>query len=106
MKFVRVASVEEFPRGRGIPLTVGDDEIAVWRADGEFFAVSAICRHHHVPTLHQGILEGRTVACPLHGWTYSLETGEAVVGAGRLERYEVKVEHGVVFVGVPDDRQE
>jgi len=80
-----------------------DDEVAVWQVDGAYHAVSAICRHHFVPTLHEGTREGLTVSCPLHGWTYSLETGVAVRGGGRLRVYETEVENGVVWIRLPED---
>ena len=44
------------------------------------------------------MLSGLTVACPMHGWTYSLETGIAVSGSGRVRTYEVKVEGENVFI--------
>lgn len=103
MRFIKVAAVDDVSPRRPARVVTPDDEIAVWNVNGQFFALSAICRHHHVPTLFEGMVEGLTVTCPLHGWTYSLETGAAVVGSGKLRRYDVNVKHGIVYVGVPDD---
>ena len=36
----------------------------------------------------------------MHGWTYSLETGKAVSGDGRVKTYEVKVEGENVYLQV------
>jgi nitrite reductase/ring-hydroxylating ferredoxin subunit len=78
-------------------------EIAVWQAAGRVYAISAVCAHQHVATLHEGTRTGKMVACPLHGWIYSLETGCAVAGSGVLKTYPVKVERGVVYVEISEE---
>jgi nitrite reductase (NADH) small subunit len=51
--------------------------VAVFRnADDEVFALLDRCPHKGGP-LSQGIVFGRSVACPLHNWTIALSTGEA-----------------------------
>lgn len=98
---VRVASIEDFPARRAVRVVLPDDEVAVWQVEGRYYAVSAVCVHHHVPTLHQGERYGLTVSCPLHGWTYSLETGEAMRGGGRLQVYRTEVADGAVWIHLP-----
>lgn len=100
---VKVAAVDEFPVRRAVRVVLPGDEVAVWKVDDRYYAVSAICRHHHVPTLHEGMREGLEVMCPLHGWTYSLATGEATRGGGRLQVYPVTVKDGSVWITVPDE---
>lgn len=89
--FVKVGKVSAFPDGRGKRMRVGDDEIALWRVRGKFYAIDNVCAHQHFALLHEGILQDLTVACPMHGWTYSLETGRATVGSGRVRTFAVKV---------------
>jgi nitrite reductase (NADH) small subunit len=49
--------------------------IAVFRtADDEVFALTDKCPHKGGP-LSQGIVFGRNVACPLHGWNIGLDDG-------------------------------
>jgi len=100
-RLVRVASVDSFPTHRALRVVLPDDEVAVWHVDGRYYAVSAVCRHHQVPTLHEGERGGLLVSCPLHGWTYSLETGEAVRGDGRLPVYATEVHDGAVWIRMP-----
>lgn len=102
-RWIVVARAEDLREGRGLRCRVGDDEVALWQVDGLCYALSAVCAHHHVPTLHEGIREGLTIACPLHGWTYSLETGRSVSGNGRVRTYPVKVEKGEILLAVEDD---
>jgi nitrite reductase/ring-hydroxylating ferredoxin subunit len=105
-RWVVVARAEDLREGRGLRCRVGDDEVALWQVDGCYYALSAVCAHHHVPTLHEGTREGLTIACPLHGWTYSLETGRSVSGNGRVRTYPVKVEKGEILLAVEDDARE
>jgi len=58
---------------------------------GRFYAVSDVCVHQHLPVLHEALLDGTTITCPMHGWSYSLETGAAVNGSGRIKVYGVKL---------------
>jgi nitrite reductase (NADH) small subunit len=51
--------------------------VAVFRtADDEIFALIDRCPHKAGP-LSEGIVQGRGVACPLHGWVIDLASGEA-----------------------------
>ncbi|HCX66435.1 MAG TPA: nitrite reductase (NAD(P)H) small subunit, partial [Rhodobiaceae bacterium] len=52
--------------------------IAVFRtATDELYAIEDRCPHKGGP-LSQGIVHGAAVACPLHNWVFSLETGVAL----------------------------
>ena len=99
--FVRVAKASDLPERRCRKFAVGDEQIALWRVGGRFYAVSDFCAHQHAPTIHRGMLSGLTVTCPLHGWTFSLETGAAETGDGRLRTFRVLVEDDAVYVEDP-----
>lgn len=96
--FVKVARVSEIPDRRSKRVTVGDEDIAVWHVGGTFYAISNVCCHQHIPALHQGILDGLRVSCPMHGWTYSLMTGLTETGQGKLRTFKVIVEEDGVFI--------
>lgn len=69
---------------------------------GEFFAIHDRCPHKHGP-LTEGIVHGKAVACPLHNWSISLETGEALgadAGKGCTPTVPLKVENGRMFLGL------
>ena len=75
--------------------------IAVFRnASDVVFALLDKCPHKGGP-LSQGIVFGRKVACPLHGWNIRLEDGIAVApDVGCAHRFETKVENGVVLLKI------
>ena len=76
-------------------------DIAVFRnADDEVFAMHDKCPHKGGP-LSQGIVHGRQVTCPLHGWKLDMASGEAVTpDVGCSKPFAVKVENGVVLLRV------
>lgn len=98
VEFVKVARVSEVRESGGKLIRVDDEEIALFKVDGKFYAINNVCAHQHFSALHQGELDGLKVTCPMHGWTYSLETGKAVSGDGCVKTYQVKVEGEFVLI--------
>lgn len=98
--FIRAARVDELSDRRGRLVRIGNDEIALYRVNGVVYALNNVCSHEHVSALHKGEVCGLQVSCPMHGWTYSLETGIATTGSGRVKIYPIKIQGSDVFVGV------
>jgi nitrite reductase (NADH) small subunit len=73
--------------------------VAVFRnAQDKIFALLDRCPHKGGP-LSQGIVFGESVACPLHNWTISLDSGQArAPDHGCAARFAVQVQHGQVFL--------
>ena len=97
-----ICKLEDIPQlGSRIvkPSTGGD--IAIFRtSDDEVFAMHDKCPHKGGP-LSQGIVHGKRVTCPLHGWNIGLEDGHAVApDVGSCAKFEVKLESGQVFLTV------
>ena len=99
ISWIRVCRTEEIPPlgARVVKRARGD--IAVFRNDAdEVFALEDRCPHKG-GRLSQGIVYGRTVACPLHNWNIQLADGRAVEpDQGCAARYPVKVEDGEVYL--------
>ncbi len=77
--------------------------IAVFRtvAD-EYYAVFDKCPHKGGP-LSEGIVHGKAIACPLHNWSISLESGEALgadVGKGCTPTVPLKIIDGRILLGL------
>ncbi len=100
-QWIEVCNIDAIPRlgARVLKTTQGD--IAVFRtADDEIFALRDKCPHRGGP-LSQGIVYGRKVACPLHGWNIELDCGKAVApDEGCAISYAVKVEGDTVYVSL------
>lgn len=101
IEFVKVAKVSEIRENSGKFIRIDDDEIALFKVNGNFYAINNVCAHQHISALHQGELDGLKVTCPMHGWTYSLETGKAVSGGGCVKTYQVKAEGEFVWIEKP-----
>ena len=98
--FVKALPAAELPPGQGVELSVGGQAVALFNVEGCFYALSNTCLHRGGP-LGQGFVEGRTVTCPWHSWTFDLATGQNVVnGELKVACYETKLEDGQVLVKV------
>jgi 3-phenylpropionate/trans-cinnamate dioxygenase ferredoxin component len=70
---------------------------------GEFYATDGLCTHERVK-LTDGLVDGLVIVCPKHGGQFDYTTGK---GFGppifvNLATYPTKVEHGRVFIGLPN----
>jgi nitrite reductase (NADH) small subunit len=77
-----------------------DRIVALFHADGEFYAMDGVCPHQGGP-LGKGVLQGCVVTCPWHGWQFDVRTGQHVTNrAVRHFTFPVKVEGNDVYVDV------
>ena len=99
MSWVEIGPLQEIPRLGARVVRTAQGDIAVFRAaDDAVFALDDHCPHRGGP-LSQGIVYDRRVACPLHNWVISLESGEATgADQGCTRRHEVKIENGRVLL--------
>jgi nitrite reductase (NADH) small subunit len=77
--WIEIGRLDDVPRrgARRVTRPDGSLPIAVFRtADDEVFALIDRCPHRGGP-LSEGIVQGRAVACPLHGWVIQLDSGES-----------------------------
>jgi nitrite reductase/ring-hydroxylating ferredoxin subunit len=100
-RVVRVASVDEIHTQAGTLVRVDEEEIAIFLRDGVFYALSNVCAHQHFSLLHKGMLEGCTITCPMHGWTYDMKTGKSTSGQGKVATYPVSIRGSDVFIELP-----
>jgi len=100
-EFVKVVRAADVPQRAGKFIRLDDDEIAIFNVGGNFYAIDNVCPHQHISALHQGELNGLRITCPMHGWTYSLETGKAEGGSGKVKTYQTKIEDGFVWIERP-----
>jgi nitrite reductase (NADH) small subunit len=91
MNDIILGPIDDVPVGEGRTYAIGGRQIAVFRLrDGSLRALDAVCPHRGGP-LADGLTDGRVVVCPLHGFTYDLETGcEITNGGAEVTSYPVK----------------
>ncbi|MEI6036316.1 MAG: Rieske 2Fe-2S domain-containing protein [Planctomycetota bacterium] len=102
--FVRVAEATELPDPGKTLVEVDGDLIALFRVDGQFFAIDDVCTHDGGP-LVEGELTDHKIACPRHGAKFDIRTGAALtMPALRGTRsHDVKIEEGGVWVRLRSD---
>ena len=85
MALLRAARKDEIPEGTIREFQVDGKTLAISNVGGKFYAINNTCLHRGGP-LAQGVLEGKTVTCPWHGWQFDVTTGKAssnpAVGVG------------------------
>jgi nitrite reductase (NADH) small subunit len=75
--WIEIGTVDDIPPLGARVVGTARGDIAVFRtAEDEVFALDDRCPHKGGP-LSQGIVHGRSVACPLHNWVIDLASGEA-----------------------------
>lgn len=97
-EFKKICTVNELKENSGKKFFVDDIEIALFKINGEIFAVSNICPHQKTHLIYEGFVENCKVICPVHGWEFDLRTGELAKGRKGLDIYEVKVIDVDVYV--------
>jgi nitrite reductase (NADH) small subunit len=90
MNDIILGPVDDIPMGEGRAYAIAGRQIVVFRLrDGSLRALDAVCPHRGGP-LADGLTDGRVVVCPLHGYTYDLETGcEVANGGAEVTAYPV-----------------
>lgn len=114
-----VCKSSEFKNGERQIIRLGEDEVGVFKHEGEYFAYSNYCLHQGGPAC-----EGLTIAkveehlrpdktsmglsfsatdmnfvCPWHGYEYDMRTGCHVADTSiRLRKYDVIERGGDVYV--------
>lgn len=89
--------------GENVIVDVDGIDVAVFKLDGEFYAIEDVCTHDGAE-IASGILEGDEIICPRHGARFCIKTG-AVKSAPAYEDiacFPIRIEHG--RVQVKDDR--
>jgi nitrite reductase (NADH) small subunit len=95
----QVTTLEDIPLLGSRVVVTEQGDIALFRTgESEVFALYDQCPHKGGP-LSQGIVHGKKVTCPLHGWNIGLEDGQAVApDVGCARKVDSKVVGGHVFL--------
>ena len=86
---------------------VGQIAVAVYKANGQFYATQDVCTHEHA-YLSDGVVVHCIVECPFHQGRFDVRTG-AAMGAPvivPLQTFPVQVVDGRLFVRVLGEQME
>ncbi|MDE3105248.1 MAG: Rieske 2Fe-2S domain-containing protein [Acidobacteriota bacterium] len=99
--WVRVCGLAEAPPvGQVREAEAAGHMVCLANVDGELRAIDNRCPHRDGP-LGQGWLEGGSVVCPWHSWTFDLKTGEGEFPAKvTLPVYPVRVQDEDVLIQI------
>lgn len=98
--YTKICKLEELKEKIGRRFFVDDVDVAVFRIGDEVFALSNICIHQKAQIIYDGFVEDYVVSCPAHGWQFSLRDGKMNIGIKGLDKYDVKILNGDVYVKV------
>ena len=106
-KYVEVCKSSDLYEGKGRRIKFPEDEdfqVAIFRVKGQLYCLDNICPHRHADSICDGIIKDGIVTCPLHGWSYSLETGQNVnqlQGIKSLKSHKIFEKDGMILIEKP-----
>ncbi len=105
-KTVKLCEVDSLEPGNITTADIDGRTIAYARIGDQWFAIDDTCSHAKV-SLSEGFLEedDLVIECPLHGASFSLETGEALTlpAIKPVASHAIEVKDGEVFVTIEGD---
>jgi nitrite reductase/ring-hydroxylating ferredoxin subunit len=101
LAFVKVAQRGEIKENSGKELNINSTRIALFYANGRYYAIEALCRHQD-GSLAPGNIDGEVVECPLHSWHYNIKTGELLdyLEGVKLTTYKVDIRGNDIYIDV------
>jgi 3-phenylpropionate/trans-cinnamate dioxygenase ferredoxin component len=101
--YTRACALADVPDDGVLAVEVGDEPVAIVRAEGEVYAIRDVCSHAEVP-LSEGEVDGCTIECWLHGSRFDLRTGKptGMPATDPVPVYPVKIEGDDVLIAIEE----
>ena len=98
-QWVRLCGVAEAPGDDGVmEVEAQGSSLCLARVNGELAVLDNWCPHRQGP-LGQGWVEGNTVVCPWHAWSFDVRSGQCEIpGGAQVAVCAVRVEGDEVLV--------
>lgn len=104
-QLIYLCQAADLVEGEGVRIEHPDlpEAIAVFHADGKYFALSDTCSHADA-SLSEGFVESCQVECPLHFARFDLGTGKAcsLPAIFPVTRYQLEITDGHIYVRLVD----
>ena len=95
-----ICKTDDVPEGKGKTFEIDGKKVAVFKVEGNFYAVNDTCIHKGGP-LGEGYLNDTVVTCPWHGWQFDVASGKSPVNPeAKIETYSVTVEGDDVLIDI------
>ena len=105
-EFVTIAKVGSIAVGQGATFTVGDQLVAVFNCEGQYYAIDDLCPHMGA-SLGAGQLDAdRIVTCPWHAWRFSVCDGTWCDNPRlKINAFKVRVQNDEIQVQLPPNNE-
>ena len=99
MTFTHAANLSDLVEDEPLAVKLGDEQIALYRLDGEVYATHNVCTHQFA-LLSDGYMEDGCIECPLHQGKFDIKTGAAMCApvTQSIRVYPVQVEGDRILV--------
>lgn len=101
MSWQEVARLGDIPADEGFRVEVAGRAIALFRHEGEVFAIDDTCTHAQA-SLATGFLDDGQIECPLHQACFDIRTGKVTTGPATedVRSYPARIENGAVLLDI------
>lgn len=99
-EFQYVCKINELTENKGKYFFIDEVDVALFKIDGNIYALNNVCPHHHVNCIADGIIENNFILCPNHFWRFDYKSGLKEGKLKGLDVYETKIENDEIFVKV------
>jgi phenylpropionate dioxygenase-like ring-hydroxylating dioxygenase large terminal subunit len=98
----------DLAEGQLMPTRVLGEDVVIWRLNGQVLAWQDLCIHRGT-RLSLGQVEGETLVCPYHGWSYNSEgrcvhipahPGQTPPEKARVKVYQTIERYGAIWVSL------
>ncbi|WP_299450765.1 non-heme iron oxygenase ferredoxin subunit [uncultured Pigmentiphaga sp.] len=101
MALTFAANLSDLVDDEPLPVTLGDERIALYLVDGKVYATHNVCTHQFA-LLSDGYMEDGCIECPLHQGKFDIRTGAALCAPATapVRTYPVHIEDGAILVDI------
>ena len=98
MAYTEIANVADLEEGKGKRVEVNGQIVALFKINGQVFALGDTCAHAGGP-LSDGAIQDNCVICPWHNFDYDLKTGQSSRGC-KVPTFPIKIENNKVLLDI------
>ncbi len=97
--WVDVCAESALANGENIITDVDGTEVAIFKIDGDFYAIEDVCSHDGAE-IASGELVGDEIICPRHGARFCVKTGEVKCAPAyeNIDTFPIQIEQGRVQI--------